>query len=60
MSYAPTHVNTPPTTLPSSSVSATGADPASLKMLLMVPVTDEFRIDGDDEDTYATDVGARR
>ncbi|MFT4659653.1 MAG: hypothetical protein ACJAXA_002167 [Candidatus Aldehydirespiratoraceae bacterium] len=41
-------------------MSATGADPASLKMLLMVPVTDEFRIDGDDEDTYATDVGARR
>ena len=48
--YTPTHVTlAPAVTGPSSMVSATCAiDKGSLKMLLVVPVIDEFRIDGYD------------
>ena len=50
MVYTPTHVNALPVTLPPSAVSATFTDDVfELKMLLVSPVVDEFRIDGDDE-----------
>ena len=53
MVYAPTHVNPPPATLPPpSAVSATCAVDPSLRMLLVVPLIDEFRIVGDDELLY--------
>ena len=51
--YAPTHVNPSPVTLPPSAVSATCADDVFMvKMLLVSPVIDEFRIDGDDDSLY--------
>jgi hypothetical protein len=54
--YTPTHVNPTPLTAPSSTVSATFADGAvpKLKMLLVLPVSAEFRIDGDDDETFCT------
>ena len=47
--YTPTHVKELPVTPPPSAVSATCAVDPLLKMLLVVPVIDEFRIVGDDE-----------
>ena len=53
VSYTPTQKNPLPATAPPSAVSATFAfDVLSLKMLLVLPVIDEFRIDGDDEMLY--------
>jgi hypothetical protein len=50
--YTPTHVYPTPPTATSSTVSATFAVDEALKMLLVVPVIDEFRIDGDDDELY--------
>ena len=57
--YAPTHVKELPVTPPPSAVSATCAVAGSgrttvLKMLLLVPVIDEFRIFGDDSSSLYT------
>ena len=57
--YTPTHVKELPVTPPPSAVSATCAVAGSggttvLKMLLLVPVIDEFRIFGDDSSSLYT------
>jgi hypothetical protein len=46
--YTPTHVNPEPLTAPSSVVSATFADAELFRILLVLPVIDEPRIDGDE------------
>ena len=61
VSYAATQKNPLPATAPPSAVSATFAfDVPTLKMLLVVPVIDEFRIVGDDEQLYTPRCRCRR